>query len=121
MKNNQNLDETPINKMSKPMRELYARSRSIEITGAPPVEVKEEKNKFYKLLDRNLSTLRNKQKKTLLVIAEKLGMSGRDLLDLEKQELKMTVDQLKRYAEACDGKLKIHVELENGKIHKFLS
>lgn len=102
------------------MRELYARSRGMEITGAPPVEVKKETNKFYRLLDRNLSTLRSKQKKTLLMLADELGISGKELLDLEKHELKLTVDQLKRYVEACEGKLRIHVELDNGKKHKFL-
>ena len=120
MKNKQNLDEIPLLKMSKPIRELYARSRGMEITGAPPIEIKEESNKFYRLLDRSLSTLRNKQKKTLFMLADELGISGRKLLDLEKHESKLTVEQLNRYVQACGGKLKIHVELENGKKHKFL-
>lgn len=117
---NKNLDEIPLEKMSKPMRELYTRSRGIEVTGAPPVPVPKKRSDKYRVLDKALVTLRNKSRRTIFMLSEELGVTGRRLLEIEKHETELTVELLKSYAKACGGKLTISVELDNGKKHKLI-
>jgi DNA-binding XRE family transcriptional regulator len=71
------------------------------------------------LLDIHLAELRTLMTKTQTEIAAALGVKQPTIAGMEKAGQDLKLSTLKRYVEACGGKLRLDVELPDGHHHGF--
>jgi len=94
--------------MAKPLSELLKKVDSEVIKNA-------EKQAAEEILEIRLARLREELELTQNEVAKLLGISQPSVANLEKRGEEVKVASLKRYVEAMGGKLRLCIELPNGK------
>lgn len=94
--------------MAKPLSELLKKVDSEVIKNA-------EEQAAEEILEIRLARLREELELTQNEVAKLLGISQPSVANLEKRGEEVKVASLKRYVEAMGGKLRLCIELPNGK------
>lgn len=98
--------------MTRTLNELLARER-------PEVVARAKEDASEILMELNLAELRAMLGKTQREIALALGLAQPTIARMEKPSNDLRISSLKRYIEAAGGKLRLDVELPDGKHYGF--
>lgn len=72
------------------------------------------------LLNIHLAEIRTLVQKTQVEMAEALGVKQPSIAGMEKAGKNVRLSTLKKYIEAAGGKVKVDIELPDGKHHEFV-